>query len=345
VKRFFMVLIVLLVAAGVIVGAVAIYRATHDNDRQNDIVLYGNVDLREIRLAFQVSGRIASIHVEEGAVLSNGDTVAELDPDRYRLRVREAEALVKGAELALAKLRAGTRVEEINAARARLRKAQAVHVDADRQFERIQELERTDFASEQKLDDARAALDSAKATVDVAQQELDLAVKGPREEDVAIAEATLHANRIRLDLAKKDEEDCVLTVPADGIVRERLLEPGDMASPRSPVLTVALTDPVWVRAYVPEPLMGRLAPGMDARVTTDSFPGRQYRAEVTFISPTAEFTPKSVQSPELRTKLVYEVRLRVPEPENQLRLGMPVTVHVNNTADNTTEPGDKSGTQ
>ena len=114
--------------------------------------------------------------------------------------------------------------------------------------------------------------------------------------------------------------------PSDGIVQDRILERGDMASPQQPVFTIALINPLWVRAYVDETDLGKIRPGMKARVTTDSFPGKQYDGWIGYIAPTAEFTPKSVQSPQLRTSLVYQVRVYVKNHQNELRLGMPATV-------------------
>ena len=111
-------------------------------------------------------------------------------------------------------------------------------------------------------------------------------------------------------------------------IRDRLLEPGDMVSPQTPVLTLALTDPVWVRAYASEVYLGRLAPGMSAEVSTDSYPDKTYPGWIGFISPTAEFTPKTVETPELRTRLVYQVRVHVCNPQDELRLGMPTTVSI-----------------
>ena len=155
-----------------------------------------------------------------------------------------------------------------------------------------------------------------------------LAVAGSRKEDIAAARATLEANRAALAIARKQLADAALYAPAAGIIQDRILEPGDMASPQHPVYTLALTDPVWVRAYVPGPELGKLHPGMRAEVSTDSYPGKRYRAWIGFISPTAEFTPKAVETTEVRTSLVYQVRVFVCNPQDQVRLGMPATVTI-----------------
>jgi HlyD family secretion protein len=169
-------------------------------------------------------------------------------------------------------------------------------------------------------------LDVAQAKLAVSQKALDLAVIGPRQEDILQAEAQLRANEAQLALLRRQLADAQLFAPSDTVVRSRLLEPGDMATPQKPVFSLAIIDPKWVRAYVDEPNLGKLYPGMQAWVESDSFKDQRFSGWVGFISPIAEFTPKQVQTPELRTSLVYEVRVFVNDPEDRLRLGMPATV-------------------
>lgn len=138
----------------------------------------------------------------------------------------------------------------------------------------------------------------------------------------------LKANQAALEVARKVLADASLYAPDNGIIQERILEPGDMASPQRPAYTLALTDPIWVRAYVQEADLGKLKPGMRAEVSTDSYPGKHYRAWVGYISPTAEFTPKAVETTEVRSSLVYQVRVFVCNTQNEMRLGMPATVTI-----------------
>jgi HlyD family secretion protein len=208
--------------------------------------------------------------------------------------------------------------------------------------------------SQQDVDNARAALDvaeakltvtqkalelaiagprqeeiaEAEAKLTVTQKALELAVAGPRQEEVAEAEARLQATEAQLALLQQQLADAQLVAPVDAIVYTRLLEPGEMASPQKPVFSLAITDPKWVRAYVAESDLGQVRPGMAAFVAVDSFPGRRFDGWVGFVSPVAEFTPKAVQTEELRTSLVYEVRVFVKDPSDALRLGMPATVYL-----------------
>ncbi len=178
------------------------------------------------------------------------------------------------------------------------------------------------------MDNAKAALEVADARVEVNEKTLELAVAGPRKEDVAEAESRLRANEAQLAFLRQELHDAQLVAPVDATVRTRIMEPGEMASPQRPVFTLAITDPKWVRAHVSEPDLGKIRPGMKAEVGVDSFPDRKFEGWVGFISPVAEFTPKAVQTEELRTSLVYEVRVFVKDPQNELRLGMPATIYL-----------------
>lgn len=146
--------------------------------------------------------------------------------------------------------------------------------------------------------------------------------------EVNSLQALFAVNESQLALAEKKLSDAFLHAPADAVVQTRILEPGAMATPERAVLTLALIDPIWARVFVDEPDLGRVSEGMRAYVTTDSYPGKRYPGWLGFISPVAEFTPKTVQTPEIRTDLVYQARIYVCNPKNELRLGMPVTAHI-----------------
>jgi HlyD family secretion protein len=284
------------------------------------------VDIRQVDLAFNAAERITAMFVTEGDRVQTGQLLATLASERLAAKVAQAEAEVAAQRAVVARMEAGSRPEEINQARAELEFAEAQERDAERTLHRQQELARKKLASPQEVDDALAATESAAARVKAADAALVLALAGPRQEDITAAKATLRANEAQLALAQRELMDASLYAPSGGVIRNRILEPGDMASPQKPVYTLALVDPLWVRAYVDEPDLGKIRPGMTARITTDSFPGKIYPAWIGYISPTAEFTPKSVQTSEIRTSLVYQVRVFVCNPQDELRLGMPATV-------------------
>jgi HlyD family secretion protein len=320
-------LVIGLVALAVAAGALA-WGLRRPDEARSELVLYGNVDLRLVSLAFYGNERIAEVLVEEGARVRKGQVLARLDTSRLVPQVAKAQAEVAAQTAVVARLHAGSRPEEIAQAQANLDSAKADAGNSRKQYERKRSLVARGAGSQQDLDAAKAALDMAEAKIALTQKALDLAVAGPRREDIAQAEAQLRGEEADLAYLHRQLDDAELVAPRDAIVRSRLMEAGEMASPQRPVFSLAIVDPKWVRAYAPEPDLGKIAPGMKAYVTTDSFPDRQMPGWVGFISPVAEFTPKSVQTQELRTSLVYEVRVFVADPSDELRLGMPATVHL-----------------
>jgi HlyD family secretion protein len=326
--------ILLLVALAAFLGGVT-WWWLHHNGAQSELVLYGNVDLRQVELPFNNSGRISEVLVEEGDSVHQGDVLARLDSSRLRPAVDQAAAQAAAQREVVARMHAGSRPEEIAQAKANVNAATADAANAKRQFERIKKLA-TESAggavSQQDFDNAKAALEMADARLEVNRKTLELALAGPRKEEIAEAEAKLRGNEAQLKLLEQELADAQLLAPVNAVVRNRVMEPGEMASPAKPVLLLAVTDPKWVRAYVSEPDLGKVKPGEKAWIEVDSFPEHRFDGWVGFISPVAEFTPKPVQTEELRTSLVYEVRVFVNDPQAELRLGMPATVHFDGTS-------------
>ncbi len=292
------------------------------------LTLYGNVDVRQVDMAFQAIGRVQEMRYEEGDAVKEGDLLARLEPETYKDLADLATARMEGQRIALRRLQAGSRVEEIARDRAQVEAAQAALVDAELVLKRRTELLKTGNVSRELYDEAKNAYDSARARLDVASQVAQLTRIGPRVEDIDQAKAALSAQEATVSLARRRLGDTELKAPGKAIVLTRIVEPGAMVGPNSPVYTLALTDKVWVRTYIAEPDLGRIKPGMAVRIYTDTDPTRGYDGWIGFISPTAEFTPKTVETTELRTQLVYRLRVFVREPDDRLRQGMPVTVRV-----------------
>ena len=180
--------------------------------------------------------------------------------------------------------------------------------------------------SRESFDQAKAKLDETLARLHVAEENERMAVIGPRAEDVDQARAQLAAEDGSIVQIERRLADAQLIAPSDGVILTRAREKGAIVAPGETVFTLTLATPVWVRTYVNEQDLGRIHPGMTAEVKTDSAPDKAYSGKIGFISPTAEFTPKTVETRELRTNLVYRLRVLVDNPDNGLRQGMPVTV-------------------
>lgn len=295
--------------------------------------IYGNVDIRQVSLGFRVNGRLAAVVVEEGDAVRVGDVLARLDAGPYEIAVRAAEENVAALRATLDKLKAGARPSEIEKARAAYQEQVASLANTEQALSRAGQLRAQGTVAQSNLDAATAAKDMASARVASAKAALTLIEEGSRSEDIASAEAQLRAAEAQLEAARTSLADTELKAPAGGVILSRVSEPGAIVASSTNVLVLALTEPVWVRAYVSETDLGRVYPGLKVKVTSDSMTGAGYEGQVGFISPVAEFTPKAVETPDLRTDLVYRLRIIVDHPGKDLRQGMPVTVHLPPAAD------------
>ncbi|MBV9930058.1 MAG: HlyD family efflux transporter periplasmic adaptor subunit [Alphaproteobacteria bacterium] len=294
---------------------------------EGPLTLHGNVDIREVDLAFRVPGRIARIAVEEGQKVRAGDELAALDTASLEARIGEAGAQVEQARAQLAKVRNGNRPQDIGQARARVAAASAAAKAAEEQYRRRAALVGPGAISRAVWDQTVADRNRARAQLAEAQQALSLVRTGSRPEDVAAAGAQLRAAEAARTSAATDLNDTRLLAPLDAVVETRAQEPGAIVQAGQAVLTLAMPRPLRVRAYVSEPDLSRIGPGMPVEVTADGNP-RTYRGNIGWISPKAEFTPRSVETENLRTDLVYRLRIVVADPDDALRQGQPVTIRI-----------------
>jgi len=313
------------------VGAALWWWMSHRDASRQELALYGNIDLRQIDLPFNGSERIADVLVQEGDHVKQGQLLARLDTSRLGPQVARAQADLEAQQQMVNRLHAGNRPAEIDQARANAAAARADALNARAQYERLRTLSQNTAGralSRQDLDSAQAAADAAEAKLNASEKALALELAGPRREDVAQGEAQLQSQQASLAMLQQQLKDAELRAPVDAVVRSRVVEPGEISSPQKTAFTRAIVDPKWVRAYVAESDLGAVREGLHATVSVDAFPNVRFEGWVGFISPSAEFTPKAVETRELRSSLVYEIRVFVKDPEDKLRLGSPATVHL-----------------
>ncbi|HIE8712166.1 TPA: secretion protein HlyD [Klebsiella variicola subsp. variicola] len=301
----------------------------YQSSRQQPLTLYGNVDIRTVNMSFRVGGRLASLTVDEGDSIRAGQTLGELDRAPYENALLQAQANVSTAQAQYDLMMDGYRAEEIAQAAAAVKQAQAAYDYAQNFYQRQLGLRASSAISANDLENARSSRDQAQATLKSAQDKLRQYRAGNRPQEIAQAKASLEQAQAALAQAKLDLHDTVLTAPSDGTLMTRAVEPGTMLNAGGTVLTLSLTHPVWVRAYVDEKNLGQAQPGREVLLYTDSRPDKPYHGKIGFVSPSAEFTPKTVETPDLRTDLVYRLRIVVNDADGALRQGMPVTVSFN----------------
>ncbi|GAC1695091.1 MAG: secretion protein HlyD [Steroidobacteraceae bacterium] len=284
--------------------------------------------MHQVELAFRVTGRIAQMQAQEGDKVTAGATLAQLDRAPFIADADGAQADVDQAQAQFDKTRRGFRAEEIAQAGATVQQRAADLANARVSLARQQQLVAAGLVTHQQIDDAEARVHMSEAQLAGARDQYALEKHGSRVEDIAAQKAMLDAAQARLDKARTALADTTLLAPSAGIISIRAREAGAIVQAGQTVYTLTLNDPVWIRAYVPQPRLGRIKPGMPVRIAIDSMPGKAYAGTVGFISPDAEFTPKSVQTEQVRDDLVYRIRVIARDPDNVFRQGMPVTVLV-----------------
>lgn len=321
---------VLILLAALAVAGYAWWRLDYMGRRTEagPLVIYGNIEVRQADLAFGVEGPIAQMLVDEGDRVEAGQPLAILEQDAFVHAEANADAMLQSAEAHLGELLFGSRPQEIERARANVAAAEAALDNAELNLRRAEELAKREHAAQQSLDSARMTYRTAAATLRQMRADLGLRLEGPRAEEITQQRAEVAARRAALALQRYRLTRSTLRAPNAGIVQTRIREAGAVVNANAPVFTLSVIDPVWIRAYVDEPNLGRVAPGTSAQIMTDASPGKIYHGQVGYVSPTAEFTPKSVEAPNLRTALVYRVRIIVENPDRALRQGMPATVRI-----------------
>ena len=288
------------------------------------VKLYGNVDIRSVNVSFRVSGRINNVYVEEGQTVKKGDSIASIDAEPYRLALLQAKANYDSAKARNALILSGYRPEDIEQASANLAARQAAFNESKLFYQRQHKLYKSKATNEQALDGAQSKLEQAQASLNQAKAQYKAMADGFRIEEIEDSNGQLRSSEAAVAISQLRLDDTVVRSPSDGIVLTRILEPGSLVGAGSPVITVQLQKPVWVRAYVSETQLGYTTIGKEVWVENDS--GFSYKGVIGFVSSQSEFTPKSVETPDFRTSLVYRLRIVIEQADSHLLQGMPVTI-------------------
>ncbi|MBU0946400.1 MAG: efflux RND transporter periplasmic adaptor subunit [Proteobacteria bacterium] len=377
-KRVMIFLSVVVVVAAVILTVQ--YLRNWSKSDLDLLTISGNIEVTDAEVSFKIAGRVEKRLVSEGARLEAGQLVAVLDSLDLSQEVALREAELQASQAVLAELEAGSRIEEIDEAKAVQHRAQA-RLDELLAGSRPQEIGgaraaekqargefvrwQAEFARQKKLfedavissrefEETNAAYTTAKERLREVGENLKLVVEGPRKEEIEQARAALRESRARYELAQKgprvEKIDraradvqrakqalalaetrlgyTVLHSPLTGIVLSENVEPGEYVVAGTPVVTVGNLVNVWLRGYINETDLGRVKVGQTVHVTTDTYPDKTYEGRISFISSEAEFTPKNVQTTEERVKLVYRIKVDIPNPEMELKPGMPADADI-----------------
>lgn len=297
-------------------------------EESDHLTLHGNVDIRQVDLGFRVSGKITEMSVDEGDAVKAGKVIARLDKVPYLNSVDNMRALMQQAEAEYKKRSTGNRPQDIKQAEALVKEKQASYQNAQIAADRQEAIKKKGFESQQDYDNALTQAKAAAAQLKAAEESLSELTEGFRAEEIEQARASFESAKANYNQALTNLADVELTPLEDGVVLTRVREAGSIVQAGQVVYTLSLLNPVWVRAYISEMNLGRIKSGMEALVYTDTRPDKPYKGQIGFISSQSEFTPKNIETKELRTDLVYRIRIVVEDPNGELRQGMPVTVTI-----------------
>jgi HlyD family secretion protein len=296
----------------------------------------GYVEATEVRVASEVGGRLLEMHADEGRRVAAGDVLARLDTSDLEIGLRRAEAERDQAAAQLRLVQAGARTEDVRQAQAQTDSARADAAGAEADLEaaaadlrRFEALLAANAGSRKQRDDAASRVAVATAKVRAARDRVRAAEQGvarlragARREEVASAQARVAVTSAQVDALQKSLTDATVKAPVGGTVTAKLVDPGEMVAPRSPLAVISDLDHAWANVYVDEPLVPHLTLGQAVTLLTDG--GHRIPGTITYISPRAEFTPRNVQTADERSKLVYRIKVTVDNREGILKPGMPV---------------------
>jgi HlyD family secretion protein len=321
--------IVAAIAAFLLIAAFLVYILYHrSGNGQGRVRISGNIEVTTVEVSFKTPGRVLERLADEGETIKIGRLIARLEEDDFTHEVAMRRAELEAVRASLNELLAGSRKEEIAQAEAELAAVQAEAKNFADDYRRQEALFGKGVISQQKLDAAKSTYDNSRARERRAAEALALVKKGPRSERIEQARARLKEAGAALSIAETRLGHTRLLAPVSGLIMAKNIEPGEQVAAGTPVVTIGVLDSVWVRAYINETDLGRVKVGQKARVTTDTWPGKSYEGTVSFIATEAEFTPKNVQTQKERVKLVYRVKITIPNPKMELKPGMPADAEI-----------------
>ena len=318
-RRYLLGILVIAAIAGLFV-----YLLTREKEGGNPYLkVSGNIETTEVDVGFKIPGRIVSISVQEGDWVEKEKVLAKLDDEDLRQRFELAQATLRSAQARLTKLLTGSRPEEIREAEASFQQAQFDFWNKEAHYERVKVLFEKGVIPKETLDNAETGFKVARATVQRAKESFQLVKKGPRNEDIEDGKAQVEQAQASLRLTETQLSYTVLHSPIPGVVLVKSGETGEVVNPGTSILTIADIESVWLKAYIPEPDLSRIKWGQEVSITTDLKPQKIYKGKISFISSQAEFTPKQIQTEKERVTLVYRIKIDIPNPDRELKPGMP----------------------
>ena len=286
----------------------------------------GHIEATQVRLASKVGGRLLEAPFEEGHTIHAGDLVAQLETVDAEHQLAQARANAGAADARLRLLLAGSRAEDLRRAEDQMAQAQAELDAARRDLDRLSGLADRGSATEKSRDDAATRKEIADRAVAAARAQLDKLVAGPRRQEIEAARAQRASAEAMVEAVEQQITDATVVAPTDGVVTTRIAEPGEILPPGATIAVLTDLARPWLTVWIDEPSLSQVILGQEVTVLVDGS-NSTFKGTVSFISPVAEFTPKNVQTPDERAKLVFRVKVQLANPDGIFKPGMPADAH------------------
>lgn len=308
--------------------SILLLTSCNDNNQNKAIEASGNIETINVTVSSKVNGEVISILKDEGDKIKTGDTIMIIDPLIYQIKLREAEASLLAAEAQLELVNVGAREEDIQQAEQILKQAEVNLQSAETDKTRFENLYHSKSISRKQYEDAINRYEIALAQFNSANENLNKIKNISRPEEIKQAKANYERIKANVDLIRKNLNDCYVTSPIDGIIVKKFVERGETVTNLSSLFKVSNLYNVELLVYVNEQNLGKVHLGQSVDVTVDAFPEKIFEGKVVYISPEAEFTPKNIQTKEERTKLVFAVKVKIENPNLELKAGIPADAKI-----------------
>ena len=305
-----------------------IYFGCGNGNNKNSIEATGTIETVNVELSSKTSGEIKELRITEGEKVKKGDTIMVIDTEGLRLQLRQQESGAEMSRAQLELLRNGARKEDILLSESALNQAQVNYNQSKTDLERLQKLYQTHTITKKQYDDAVAHNNIMNDQLSSAKENFNKIKNYARPEEIKQAEAKLNQSDATADLIKKNIRDSYIISPLNGIVVKKYFEVGETVAPMSNLVKISDLTNVELYIYVTEIELGKIKLGQKAEVSVDAFKNKKFEGKVTYISPEAEFTPKNIQTKDERTKLVFAVKIELPNPDFELKSGMPADAKI-----------------
>ena len=299
-----------------------------NDDNKKFIEASGTIESTNIIVSSKTAGEILVMNYGEGNRVNAGDTILIIDHELLDIQLRQAIANMDLTEAQLKLMLKGARKEDINQAEETLKQAKINFELAEKDKIRMQKLYGSRSITQKQFEDATARYDLMNAQYVAAQENFNKVKKIFRPEEIDQAKANLNKSIAGADLLRKNIRDSYVVSPINGFLVKTFVEKGETVTPMSSLFKISDLDVVELVIYISEEELGNIKLGQKAEVTIDTYKDKVYEGKVTYISPEAEFTPKNIQTKDERTKLVFAVKIKIPNKNYELKAGMPADAKV-----------------